>query len=171
MQNSQKQVKEFHEKFDLTINDKPTIPDEAILKLRCKLLLEEVKEFCESAGFAIVGIGVCDAEVEKIDGATPNLVGMADALADIQYVNDGAAISLGIDLEPIATEVHRSNMTKLWKTEEVEMLRHDVNKNWSAKGDTLSGFCVKNEHGKVIKSPSYTPANIQYELELQGAKL
>jgi predicted HAD superfamily Cof-like phosphohydrolase len=172
MQNSQKQVKEFHEKFDLMINETPTVVDEATLKLRCKLLLEEVKEFCEAAGFSIVGINMSsNAEVEEIDGAIPNLIEMADALTDIQYVNDGAALALGIDLEPIASEVHRSNMSKLWNVNEIEKLRSDTENNWQAKGDAYSGFVVKNEHGKVIKSPSYSPADIKTELNKQGANL
>jgi predicted HAD superfamily Cof-like phosphohydrolase len=172
MQKSQQQVKEFHEKFDLVINEIPTVPDEVTLKLRCKLLLEEVKEFCEAAGFAIVGIGFENIEIEPISyKSVPNLIMMADALADIQYVNDGAAVSLGIDLEPLANEVHRSNMSKLWTVDEISHLRSDVTKDWTAKGDTTNGFVVKNESQKVIKSPSYSPADIKSELIKQGAKL
>lgn len=171
MQKSQQQVKEFHEKFNLVINDKPTIPDEETLKLRCKLLLEEVIEFCAAAGFYVVGIGIEHPELEPIHKATPNLILMADALTDIQYVNDGAATSLGIDLEPIANEVHRSNMSKLWTPDEILELRENDKSKWTAKGGLTTGYVIKNEHGKVIKSPSYSPADIKSELVKQGAKL
>lgn len=54
----------------------------------------------------------------------------------------------------------------------MKALREDKTKeNWRAHGKTSSGFCVKNEHGKVIKSPSYEPANIRQKLIEQGAKL
>lgn len=119
MQKSQKQVKEFHQKFDLVINDNPTIVDEETLKLRCKLLLEEVKEFCVATGYA-PSFDIYSGEPILEHRWEANLIEMADALADIQYVTDGAAISLGIDLEPISDEVHRSNMTKLWKTNEMK---------------------------------------------------
>src|SRR5712675_2376139 len=174
----QEQVKEFHQKFELLINDKPTIPSEDILKLRCKLLLEEVLEFCTAAGFWVEAsnenesstYGISNIQIEPMIANEPNLIEMADALADIQYVNDGTAVSLGIDLEPLGNEVHRSNMSKLWTVEEINSLRSDVNKDWNAKCDTTKGFVVKKEN-KVIKSPSYSPADIKSELEKQGALL
>lgn len=53
-------------------------------------------------------------EVEELVAATNagNLVGIADALADIVYVAYGTAYTYGIDLDAVIAEVHRSNMTK-----------------------------------------------------------
>lgn len=71
-----------------------------------------------------------------------NITMVADGLADLLYVLLGTASAYGINIEPIFDEVHRSNMTK------------------------FQGGRV-DEHGKLIKSPDYSPANIKPLLELQ----
>lgn len=185
MYKHQQQVKEFHEKMQLLINDKPTIPSEEVLKLRCKLLLEEVLEFCSAAGMHVIVTNQaqtyegnfekekplmkgCPQEfiyIERDNDRNISLVEMADALADIQYVNDGAAVSLGIDLEPINNEVHRSNMSKLWSLENIGSIRTGMNPIRVGENQWI----IKDSHGKVIKSPSYSPADIRSELIKQGA--
>lgn len=64
-------------------------------------------------------------------------------LCDLLYVVLGAANAFGIDIEPFFEEVHRSNMTKLWPGGEVR----------------------KNAIGKVIKPPTYSPADIRSILD------
>lgn len=53
-------------------------------------------------------------EVNELVDATNagDLVGIADALADIVYVAYGTAYTYGIDLDAVLAEVHRSNMSK-----------------------------------------------------------
>lgn len=148
MYDHQKAVRHFHQKFGLTINNYPTIPSREDLKLRARLLLEESLEFAHAAGFFVHAIVFKDGKIEidiRETTLEPDLVGMADALADIQYVNDGAAVTLGINLEPLAAEVHHSNMSKLWE----------------------GGVVKKDSGGKVIKSPDYSPADIKGCLRLQ----
>ena len=58
---------------------------------------------------------------------------VADALTDILYVTYGAGHAFGIDLDKCFEEVQNSNMSKL--------------------GD--DGKPIYNEHGKVMKGPSY----------------
>ena len=58
---------------------------------------------------------------------------VADALTDILYVTYGAGHAFGINLDDCFEEVQRSNMSKL--------------------GD--DGNPIYNEHGKVMKGPSY----------------
>lgn len=41
-----------------------------------------------------------------------DIVGIADALADLVYVAYGTAYTYGIDLDAVLAEVHASNMTK-----------------------------------------------------------
>lgn len=93
MNNEQRMVGEFHERY---LKDKSSvpglIPDQALL-LRGRLIVEEAAEFLAAA-------------------SQGDLVEMADALIDILYVTYGAAVVMGIDLEPLFAEVHRSNMTK-----------------------------------------------------------
>lgn len=127
MQSAQKNLRDFHEKFGLTINDTPTVPDDEVLQFRINLINEEAEEFEQAA-------------------KDRNLVEMADALADLAYVTLGAAVSLGIDLAPVFEEVHRSNMTKLWP----------------------DGQIHRRADGKVIKPPTYSPANIAEELQRQA---
>ncbi|GAB2815313.1 MazG nucleotide pyrophosphohydrolase domain-containing protein [Actinoallomurus bryophytorum] len=113
-------VAAFHATFGLPRSDEPTadIPAE-LAALRVRLLAEEVEEFATAT--------------EQRD-----IVGIADALADIVYVAYGSAITYGIDLDAVLAEVHRSNMTKLDDDGRV-LLRQD---------------------GKVAKSQNYTPPNV-----------
>jgi predicted HAD superfamily Cof-like phosphohydrolase len=95
MNEMQKQVREFHVAFGVTVNDKPTIPSDNDIELRKHLIQEEFAEFKNASN-------------ER------DIVDIADALADLLYVVLGSCVTYGIDAEPIFNEVHRSNMTKLW---------------------------------------------------------
>lgn len=126
MTKEQQRVLDFHIKFDCKIEDYPTLYDPATAKLRARLIREELREFVKAC-------------------REGDLVGIADALGDILYVVYGAAISAGIDMEPIVEEIHRSNMTKLWPDGEVH----------------------RDEYGKVVKPDSYSPANLKTLVERQ----
>jgi len=121
-------VKLFHEKFGLTINSKPTIPDPKDIKLRINLINEEAKEFEEAS-------------------CLKDPIEVADALADLLYVLHGAALTWGIDLEPVFKEVQRSNMSKVWSDGTVHK---------------------REEDGKILKPPTYSPADIISVLTKQG---
>jgi predicted HAD superfamily Cof-like phosphohydrolase len=88
-------IAQFHLQAGLCCHRLPTadVPEE-VASLRTSLLREEVDEFATAA-------------------KNHDIVGIADALADILYVTYGAAITYGIDLDDVLAEVHRSNMTKL----------------------------------------------------------
>ena len=68
-----------------------------------------------------------------------NLKEIADSLTDILYVTYGAGHAFGIDLDKCFDEVQRSNMSKLGK----------------------DGKPIYNEHGKVMKGPSYFEPNLK----------
>lgn len=117
-------VAEFHEAFRLPVRDASTTEVEARLtKLRVALLEEEVGEFVNASGS-------CD------------LIGIADALADIVYVAYGTALTYGINLDAVLMEVHRSNMSKLG----------------------IDGMPLVREDGKVLKSERYFPPDIKAAL-------
>jgi predicted HAD superfamily Cof-like phosphohydrolase len=99
---------------------------EDLAQLRIALLEEEV---CEFAAATRAG----------------DLVGIADALADIVYVAYGAALTYGIDLDLVLAEVHRANMSKL----------------------DSRGRPAKRPDGKVIKSDRYQPPDVHGALQLQ----
>lgn len=101
------------------------VPDE-LVQLRIALLEEEVAEFARAA-------------------RARDLVGIADALADIAYVTYGAAVTFGIDLDAVVAEVHRSNMSKL----------------------DQDGRPVLRADGKVLKSSRYSPPEIAAVLAAQ----
>jgi predicted HAD superfamily Cof-like phosphohydrolase len=165
----QTKVKEFMTTFGQACPAKPEVPELNTRILRVKLLLEEVLELAEASGLKVTdSLGhdislslLKNGKIEIVNNPeiTPDLVGVADAIADISYVNYGAALAYGIDIEPVENEVHSSNMTKLFTTEEVDQLDRQ---KFTYSPVKLSGKCllVKNNDGKVQKSPSYTPADI-----------
>ena len=78
---------------------------------------------CATAPTADVGadqvalrLALIEEEVGELRARRPaagDLIGVADALADIVYVAYGTAHVYGIDLDAVLDEVHASNMTKL----------------------------------------------------------
>ena len=88
-------VAEFHTKFRHPVLPNPTIPGKDRCALRVSLIAEELKELEEA--------------IEAND-----LVEVADALADIQYVLSGAVCEFGMAnvFKDMFEEVHRSNMSK-----------------------------------------------------------
>lgn len=83
-------VREFHEAFDLPIND----ATRTLNKLRADLVREEARE----AG-------------DAIEAGPPEAI--AKELADVVIVTHGAAQTFGIDLDEAIRLVHASNMSKL----------------------------------------------------------
>lgn len=130
MNKYQKDVAQFHEAMGQADPDTPTMPDEATRELRCDLIEEELYELRDAFG---------------LHGDVPDPVKVADALADLLYVVYGTANVMGLDMDPIWDEVHRSNMTKF-----------------------IDGH--KREDGKWIKGPSYSPANLEPIIEAHKQK-
>lgn len=92
------------------------------IELRRRLLAEEVRE--------------ADDELRWLQLNTGSMRDTAKELADLVYVAYGTAVHLGIDLDAVLREVHRSNMSKFPAT-----VRDD---------------------GKVLKGPSYTPPDLSF---------
>lgn len=111
-------VREFHEVFGHPIADRPTL-EHARASLRIDLIDEELKEL-------------------RMAVSSNDLVGIADALGDLDYVVNGAALEYGIPLPEITAEIHRSNMTKL----------------------DAGGNPVYREDGKVLKGEGYEPPRL-----------
>ncbi len=141
---SQSQTKEFMSTFGQVLPDAPTKLTKETYELRINLILEELDELVRAS-------------------QSQDLVGVADALGDLLYVIYGAGCAYGIDLEPVFKEIHRSNMSKLWTEEEVKS-----NQERFATGELVANqlnkdnqlYVVKRSDGKIIKSPSYSPANL-----------
>lgn len=90
-------VREFHEKFGVLINDDVKhfghVPPHT-RKLRVDLLIEECTEYLQAE---------CDHDIVQI----------ADALADMVYIICGTALSYGIPLHMVWDTIHASNMRKI----------------------------------------------------------
>lgn len=150
--NSLNQVAEFHTTFKHPILDNPVIPSKQRANLRISLLAEELKELQEA--------------VENDD-----LVEVADALCDLQYVLAGAIheFGLGTKFKTLFDEVHRSNMSKACKTvEEAEQtiqfyLDKDETESYYKEVDGL--FLVfRKSDDKTLKSINYSPADLKSHL-------
>lgn len=133
--------------------------------LRVKLLLEEVLELAEASGvtLSIGDIVIKDDIITYSVSDEVDIIGIGDALSDIDYVNAGAANVYGLDLEKIHNEVHPSNMSKLWSDEDLKLLPKN---GVSVKKVDFHGnvrYVVKRSDGKVLKSPSYKSVNLTKE--------
>lgn len=141
-------VAEFHKTFNHPVLDNPTIPAENRCKLRVALLNEELKEL----------------EVAILE---KDIVGVADALCDIQYVLSGAILEFGLGekFKALFEEVQRSNMSKACESE--EEARHTV-EHYKQKDSTNCYYqkvgdkwlVYRTSDNKTIKSIGYSPANL-----------
>ncbi|APU89020.1 HAD hydrolase-like protein [Virus Rctr197k] len=133
-------VRDFHRVMDAPAPDRPKLDLSTYrFELRAKLILEEALEFIDACGcFAeVTPDDDDDGHYMTVDGPheTPNWSEMIDALCDIMYVTVGAAIEMGIDLQPFFDLVHEANMKK-------------------AAGPV-------REDGKKLKPPGWQPPDIQ----------
>jgi len=86
-------VNEFHRACRHVAPNTPQALDEKTARLRVRLIVEEAYEFKDA-----------------VEGG--NYLEMIDALCDLNYVLQGAAVSMGVDLQPFFVEVHMANMNK-----------------------------------------------------------
>jgi len=147
------QVAEFHKTFQHPILEEPTIPSEKRCKLRVALIAEELKELEEAI-------------------ADNDLVEVADALCDIQYVLSGAVLEFGLGdkFRELFDEVQRSNMSKTCKNEEeaIATMAHykakdGVESYYKKSGDAYLVF--RTSDNKTLKSVNYSPADLKGILE------
>lgn len=138
MPNSYEMVKEFHETFGHPVASEPMAIDDDRSALRVALILEEVIELVEASGFDSTALQY--AMVRPLRRVRePDLVAIADALGDLDYVVNGAALEHGIPLPAVTEEVHRSNMTKLG----------------------ADGKPIYREDGKILKGPGFEEPDLK----------
>lgn len=143
------QVAEFHSTFQHPILPKPGIPAEGRCKLRVALIAEELKEL----------------EVAILE---KDIVEVADALCDIQYVLSGAILEFGLGekFKELFDEVQRSNMSKACKSEDeakqtvAHYLKKDGTECYYEKKDD-KWLVYRKSDNKTIKSINYSPADLE----------
>jgi predicted HAD superfamily Cof-like phosphohydrolase len=140
-------VRAFMLRIGHVVRARPTVPPEAEVRLRLRLVAEEFFELLDAASPTssevlfrarkMVGTHIDEAPVEV------NMAELVDALADIDYVVEGTRAAFGVEGAAVAAEVHRSNMAKL-------------------DGGRL------REDGKFLKPAGWTPPDIRGVLITQG---
>lgn len=139
-------VAEFHKTFKHPILEQPAIPGEDRCRLRVALIAEELKEL----------------EVAILE---KDIVGVADALCDIQYVLSGAILEFGLGdrFKALFEEVQRSNMSKACNTEAEAQetvayyLKKDGTECYYTQQDG-KWLVYRKSDNKTIKSVHYSPA-------------
>lgn len=140
-----RRVRAFMQGTGQPVRWEPDVPADAEVRLRARIVAEEFAEMM-AALFEASDANNWTALVRSVVDRAPVKVDMeefVDALADLDYVVEGARASFGINGDPIATEVHRANMAKL-------------------DGGTL------RPDGKFLKPAGWTPPDIRRVLWEQG---
>ncbi len=142
-------VADFHKTFKHPILSSPGIPAEDRCKLRVALIAEELKEL----------------EVAILE---KDIIEVADALSDIQYVLSGAILEFGLadKFKELFEEVQRSNMSKACNSEAEAKATVD---HYSKKDGTECFYkqeggkwlVYRKSDNKTIKSIGYSPANLE----------
>jgi predicted HAD superfamily Cof-like phosphohydrolase len=146
------QVAEFHRTFKHPILDTPQIPSKLRSDLRVSLIAEELKELQEA--------------IDNND-----IVEVADALADIQYVLAGAVLEFGLGekFRELFDEVQRSNMSKACNSaEEAEAtIAHYAAKGTESYYKEIEGKFLVYRKGddKTLKNINYSPADLKSILD------
>ena len=141
------QVAEFHQTFKHPVLEVPMIPSEDRSRLRVALLAEELKEL----------------EVAILQN---DIVEVADALCDLQYVLSGAVLEFGLGEKfvDLFNEVQRSNMSKACHSlEEAEAtMQHYKEKgvNCHFKEDGGKYLVYRTSDNKTLKNINYSPADL-----------
>ena len=138
----------FHETFKHPVLPIPTIPNQTRCDLRVSLLAEELKELQEG--------------IENKD-----IVEIADALCDLQYVLSGAILEFGLGekFKELFDEVQRSNMSKACKSIEeakATVVHYELKGTpcfFEQEGDLFLVF--REGDRKTLKSVGYSPADLE----------
>lgn len=149
-------VAEFHKVFGHPAHVQPhteNLNDSALRELRVRLIADELVELAKALNVALRidfhpsydegDLELCVGVTAMEDHGPSDQVEAADALADLDYVVNGAALVFGFHLPSLTMEVHRSNMSKLGS----------------------DGLPVKRADGKILKGPGYFKPNIAAVLD------
>jgi predicted HAD superfamily Cof-like phosphohydrolase len=148
-----KEVSQFHKTFNAPILERPEIPSEERCQLRVSLLQEELNELSEAI-------------------KNKDLVEVADALCDLQYVLSGAILEFGLGekFDELFNEVQRSNMSKACHSQQeaIETMLHYKKKDGTeSMYKEVDGMWIvyRTSDNKVLKSINYSPANLKKIIE------
>lgn len=148
------QVAAFHRTFHHPIEPHPRIPAAERCQLRLALLQEELRE------------------LEKAI-ADQDIVEVADALCDLQYVLTGAVLEFGLGsrFRQLFDEVQRSNMSKTCATraeaeETVAYYQRERGVTGYIVEENGVFLVYRQDDNKTLKSIKYSPADLASLLSL-----
>jgi len=141
-------VANFHRTFGHPILGEPAVPSPERCTLRVNLLSEELKELEDAI-------------------RDNNIIEIADALCDLQYVLSGAVLEFGLGekFKALFDEVQRSNMSKTCKTveEAQQTVQHYKGKGVDCFFEEVEGLFLvyRSVDRKTLKSIFYSPADLK----------
>ena len=146
---SLRQVAEFHKTFHHPVLPEPTIPSADRCQLRVNLIAEELEELRHA---------IADKDIVEI----------ADALCDIQYVLSGAVLEFGLGekFKALFDEVQRSNMSKSCNSEaeakatQQYYLDRDGTESYIRQEGNV-WLVYRTSDNKTLKSVNYSPADLE----------
>ena len=145
-------VAEFHRTFRVPVLDRPQLPPADRSTLRVSLLQEELDELRSAI-------------------AAGDLVEVADALADLQYVLSGAVLEFGLGdrFQAIFDEVHRSNMSKTCAdlSEAEATVEHYAGLDQPGRVERSGNHYLvyREADNKVLKNINYSPADLAAKIK------
>lgn len=162
----QEKVREFNRGFGLEVLTEPQPDrlreDPKLIHRKMELIREEMREL-----------------EEAVSAQDP--VETMDALLDLEYVINGMAIALGMDMDRGMERVHASNMSKLCQSEEDAIETVAWYRRRYEEGESLydspvyaatedgRGYIVRNEStNKILKSIRYHPVDLR-DLAMGGS--
>lgn len=133
-------VKKFMELAKQDTPDGPVMPDAKTRHLRASLIFEECLETIKALGFDVCIQGLEPITINKViffEAHLPDLVEIADGVADISVVSTGTLVACGIKDKKLLEVVDQNNLDKF------------------GPGHSF------REDGKLIKPPNHTKPDIK----------
>ena len=184
----QEDIVTLMKQFNQPVRESPELPDPDTRLLRARLVFEEALEFIKGCGCTVTmtmpgkdgkeqTAVIDDIGVVLDPHGSPDFAEYVDGCIDQLVVTYGALNAAGVKAQPAWDEVQRSNMSKAWPHCSVcdavlvqgsgPQLLHPEDAN-AHPGDWKPILKIhKRPDGKVIKSPTYSPANIRRVLDEQ----
>jgi predicted HAD superfamily Cof-like phosphohydrolase len=174
--------------FNQQVKESPELPDPETRLLRARLVFEEALEFVKGCGCTVtmpLAGSNCEEQAAVIDAigvvldpnGTPDFAEYVDGCIDQLVVTYGALNAAGVKAQPAWDEVQRSNMSKAWPHCSVcdAVLVQRSGAELVHPEDASDPHCEwkpilrihKRPDGKVIKSPTYSPADLKRVIEEQ----
>lgn len=187
-------VREFHQRFFVVRSGGFHMATPQMAQLRHALIQEEFSEYLNATSPIDRLDALCDlmyvvagtADVLSLQAGVIANIPLANAIGDLtsellkhplcqQGLTRGLSKSypaielLGQQCSNFFAafdEVHRSNMSKLWTTEQIQPLVRDADKDFFLVDSLKQLWVCRNKAGKVIKPPTYSPAQLEQYLKV-----